>query len=172
MIRLIEHLSKCFLYSLFQRNLQISWWPFFHRSNIFYLLMKNGIILKMETFGFQKNYTRYDRNIITKIVHLKKIYKFTSEKVFIRHAVFVLIVEYVIKNGKFYFAPNLCKILFFHVSWIFLFIHQKRFYENQKFNFSAKIYEIQICSEKDSLQLNHFQFSKMNKLLLNSAICL
>ena len=26
--------------------------------------------------------------------------------------------------------------------------------------------------EKDSLQLNHFTFSKMNKLLPNSAICL
>ena len=26
--------------------------------------------------------------------------------------------------------------------------------------------------EKDSLQFNRFQFSKMNKLLLNSAICL
>ena len=31
-------------------------------------------------------------------------------------------------------------LLFFHkISYIFLFIHQKRLYENQKFNFPAKI---------------------------------
>ena len=29
-----------------------------------------------------------------------------------------------------------------------------------------------LFQEKDSLQLNHFQFSKMNELLSNSAICL
>ena len=32
--------------------------------------------------------------------------------------------------------------LFFHKSYTFSFIHQKRFYENQKFNFPDKIYEI------------------------------
>ena len=29
-----------------------------------------------------------------------------------------------------------------------------------------------LFQEEDSVQLNHFQFSKMNKLLSNSAICL
>ena len=29
-----------------------------------------------------------------------------------------------------------------------------------------------LFQEKDSLQLNHFQFSEMNKLLSNSSICL
>ena len=32
--------------------------------------------------------------------------------------------------------------LFFYKSYIFSFIQQKLFYENQKFNFPAKIYEI------------------------------
>ena len=38
---------------------------------------------------------------------------------------------------------------FFYRVFIFSFIHQKRFYENQKFNFSTKIYEIsKKCWEK------------------------
>ena len=63
------------------------------------------------------------------------------------------------ENKKFYFAPNPCEIrkilrnkhcsfqkdlqirfeLFFHKSCIFSFLHQKRFYDNEKFNFLAKI---------------------------------
>ena len=52
----------------------------------------------MKTFGFLKNYTRYEKNMRDKIVYLKKIYKFTSDYFFIRHGVFVLIVKNVIKN--------------------------------------------------------------------------
>ena len=32
--------------------------------------------------------------------------------------------------------------IFFHNSYIFSFIHQKRFHKNQNFNFPAKTYEI------------------------------
>ena len=39
-------------------------------------------------------------------------------------------------------------------------------------NYAILINYKSLFQEKDSLQLNHFQFSKMNKLLSNSAICL
>ena len=39
-------------------------------------------------------------------------------------------------------------------------------------NYAILINYKSLFQEKDSLQLNHFQFSKINKLLLNSAICL
>ena len=68
------------------------------------------ILLKIETFGLQKNYTTYQENVAGKIVHLKKIHKFTLEHFLIGHVVFVLIVKNVIKNEKFYFASNPCEI--------------------------------------------------------------
>ena len=39
-------------------------------------------------------------------------------------------------------------------------------------NYAILIKYKSLFQEKDSLQLNNFQFSKMNKLLSNSAICL
>ena len=39
-------------------------------------------------------------------------------------------------------------------------------------NYAILINNKSLFQEKDSLQLNDFQFSKMNKLLLNSEICL
>ena len=39
-------------------------------------------------------------------------------------------------------------------------------------NYAISINYKSLFQEKDSLKLNHFQFSKMNKLLSNSAICL
>ena len=42
------------------------------------------MVLKIKTFGFQKNYTRYERNVGDKTVHLKKIYEFASDHFLIR----------------------------------------------------------------------------------------
>ena len=53
---------------------------------------------------------RHEKNFGYKIVHLKKICKFTSEHFLIGHVVLVLIVKKVIKNEKLYFALNQCKI--------------------------------------------------------------
>ena len=39
-------------------------------------------------------------------------------------------------------------------------------------NYAILIKHKSLFQEKDSLQLNHFQFLEMNKLLSNSAICL
>ena len=64
------------------------------------------MLLKMKNFDFEKNYIGYENNFPYKIVHLKKIFKFTSEHFLIGYAVFVWIVKNVIKNEK----PNLCEI--------------------------------------------------------------
>ena len=66
--------------------------------------------LRIKTFNLQKNYTRCEKNIENKIVHLKKTHKFTSNYFFIGHIVFVLIVKNIIKNEKLHFTPNLCRI--------------------------------------------------------------
>ena len=65
------------------------------------------MLLKIKTFGFHKNYTRRERKFLDEIIHLKKIYKFTSEHFLFGHVLFVLIIKNFIKNEKFYFAPNL-----------------------------------------------------------------
>ena len=78
--------------SSFQRDLAICWWPFFHSSYIFCLLMEN--VIKNEKF----------------LLFIKKIYKFTAAHFLIRYAFFVLIVKNVIKNEKSHFVPNLCEI--------------------------------------------------------------
>ena len=41
--------------------------------------------------------------------------------------------------------------LFFHKNYIFSFIHQKGFYENKKFNFPAKLYEVRKKCQKTKL---------------------
>ena len=65
------------------------------------------MLLKIKTFGFRKKlYEIREKKIDHKIVHLKKICKFTLEHLLTSHVVLVLIVKNVIKNGKFYLAPN------------------------------------------------------------------
>ena len=78
----------------------------FHRSYIFCLLINNDI--RKKTFGFQKNYTEFEKKFQNKVVYLKNIYKFTLEHFLIGHVVFVLIEKNVFKNEKFHFVPNPC----------------------------------------------------------------
>ena len=55
----------------------------------------SGFIYKKrfcENKNYTSKYTRYEKNVEDKIVHLKKIYKFTSEHFLIGLVVFVLIV--------------------------------------------------------------------------------
>ena len=66
------------------------------------------MLLKIETFGFQKNYMRCIKNDVDKILYLKKICKITRDHFLIGHVVFVLIVRNVIENEKFHFTANLC----------------------------------------------------------------
>ena len=57
---------------------------------------------KIKIFGFEKNYTRYEKDFGDKIVHLKKIYNFTQDNFLIRHLVFILIVKNLVKDEKFH----------------------------------------------------------------------
>ena len=68
------------------------------------------MLLIINTFGFPKTYIRYKKNLADKIVHLKKIYKFTPDFFLIEQIVVVSIVKNVNKNEKFHFASNLCWI--------------------------------------------------------------
>ena len=68
------------------------------------------MLLKIKTFGFQINYSRYEKKIGDKIIHLKKIYKSTPDHFLIGHKVFFSIIKKIIKNKKFHFAPNRCGI--------------------------------------------------------------
>ena len=45
----------------------------------------------LETFCLGKNYTRYEKSVGNKIVHLKKIHKFTSDHFLVGGVVFALI---------------------------------------------------------------------------------
>ena len=56
------------------------------------------MLIKIKTFGFQKNYTRHEKNIGDRIFHIKKIYKFTADHFFHHHVVFDSIIKNVIKN--------------------------------------------------------------------------
>ena len=69
------------------------------------------MLSRIKTFGLQKNYMEYEKNVGDKFVHLKKIYKFSPDYFLIGHVVVVLIATNVIKIEKFRFVPNLCKIL-------------------------------------------------------------
>ena len=54
------------------------------------------MLLKIKTFGFQNNYTRYEKNVKDKIVDLEEVYKLNADYFLIGHLVFVLIVKNVI----------------------------------------------------------------------------
>ena len=53
---------------------------------------------KIKTFGFQEKYTRYEKNVGDKIVHLKKIYKLTLDHFFIGVISIVFEREYYDEN--------------------------------------------------------------------------
>ena len=61
--------------------------------------MKNVIKIKNLLFKKKYIYTKYEKNLSYKIVHLLKIYKFTSDCFLIGHVVFDLIV----KKTKYFF---------------------------------------------------------------------
>ena len=65
------------------------------------LLKKYKLLVYKKTIGDTK------KNVVDKIVHFKKMKKFTVDHFFIGYVVFVLIVKNFIKNKKFYFALNL-----------------------------------------------------------------
>ena len=70
------------------------------------LSVKNGFYKNKKSF-FRPNYARYEKMVESKIIHLKKIYKFDLDHFLLKYTVFVL----SIKNGfhkikKSIFRPN------------------------------------------------------------------
>ena len=68
------------------------------------------MLLKMKMFGFQKNCTRCEKNVVNKIVHFKEIYKFSIDYSFVRVIYFLLFIKNVfikIKNSIFPLKYNI-----------------------------------------------------------------
>ena len=123
------------------------------------LSIKDGFY-KIENSIFRPNYSRYEKMLTSKIVHLKETYKFCFNHFMIKRTVFVL----SIKNGfykikKSLFRPNNArykkmlrsKIVHLKKIYNFDFDHflikrtvfvliVKNVIKNQKFNFLAKLY--------------------------------
>ena len=81
---------------------------FLEKCSVFILIKKTS--LKIKSCGIRPNYARYEKILQTKIVYLKETYKFYFDHFLIKRMVFVLIVKNVIKNLKFNFPANQCKI--------------------------------------------------------------
>ena len=81
---------------------------FLIKRTVFVLIEK--MLLKIKNCGFRPNNARYEKMLTSKIVYLKKIYKFDFDHFLIKHTVFVLIVKNVTKNQKFNFPNKLCDI--------------------------------------------------------------
>ena len=82
---------------------------FLIKRTVFVLSIKNGFH-KIRKFIFRPNYTRYEKMLTSKIVHLKQVYKFYFDHFLEKCTVFVLIVKNFIKNKKFNFPAKQCKI--------------------------------------------------------------
>ena len=120
---------------------------FFVKRTVFVSSIKNGFY-KIKKSIFRPNYTRYEKMLRSKIVYIRKIYKFYFDHFLVKHTVFVL----SIKNGfykmkKSIFRPNYArseKMLrskifylkkmykfdfdhFFIKRTVFVLFHQKRF---------------------------------------------
>ena len=81
---------------------------FFIKRTVFILIKKT--LLKIKCCGFRPNNGRYEKMLKSKIVHLKKIYKFYFDYFLIKCRVFVLNVKNVIKDQKLNFSDKLCDI--------------------------------------------------------------
>ena len=62
----------------FQKNLQLWSWSDFHRSNIFYLIMKN--IIKNKQIFLSKTMQNTENTLRNKIVYIQKTWKITPRQ--------------------------------------------------------------------------------------------
>ena len=82
------------------------WFRLFFEKRMVFILIKKTL-LKIKSCGFRPNYTKYEKMLTSKIVHLKESYHFDFHHFFIKCTVFVLIVKNFIKNHKFNFPDKL-----------------------------------------------------------------
>ena len=130
-------------------------WP-----TVLVLSIKNGFN-KIKKSIFRPNYARYEKILRSKIVHLKKIYKFDSDHFLKKHTVFILIKNTLLKIKSCSYRPNNAsyekmlprKIVHLKEIYNFDFNHflikptvfvliMKNFIKNQKFNFPDKLCNI------------------------------
>ena len=83
---------------------------FLIKGTVFGLIEKT-LFKVIKNSGFRPNNARYEKMLTTKIVHLKKIYKFDVDHFLIKCTVFVLIQKnYIENNKKQWFPAKECKI--------------------------------------------------------------
>ena len=73
------------------------------------LSIKDGFY-KIEKSIFRPNYSRYEKMLRSKIIHLKETYKFCFDHFLEKRTVFILIKKNVVKNKKLWFPGKQCKI--------------------------------------------------------------
>ena len=81
---------------------------FLIKRTVFILIKKT--LLKIKSCGFRPNNARYEKILRSKIICLKKIYKFYFDHFLIKCTVFVLNVQNFIENQKLNFSDKLCDV--------------------------------------------------------------
>ena len=136
-------------------SLASHFWP-----TVLVLSIKNGFN-KVKKSIFRPNYARCEKNLKSKIVHLKKIYKFGFDHFLVKRTVFVLIKKTLLKIKNCCFRPKNAryekmlrsKIIYLKKIYKFYFDHflkkrtafvliVKNVIKNQKFNFPDKLCDI------------------------------
>ena len=124
------------------------------------LSIENGFY-KIKKSIFRPNYARYEKMLTSKIVHLKKIYKFGFDHFLEKRMVFILIKKTLLKVKSCGFRPNnprykkILKSKIVHLKEIYNFdinhflikctvfvLIMKNVIKNQKFNFPDKLCDI------------------------------
>ena len=124
------------------------------------LSIKDGLY-KIEKSIFRPNYVRYEKMLRSKIVYLKKIYKFGFDYFLEKRTVFILFKKTLLKIKSCGFRPNNAryekmlssKIVHLKEIYNFNFDHflikhtvfvliGKNVIKNQKFNFPGKLYDM------------------------------
>ena len=138
---------------LFQINLQIRFWLFFHKTNIFSFIHQK-VFLENHKFNFPAKIYEIRKKFLKSILYFQRDLKICKWQFFHRSNIFCLLMNNVIHQNKnfgkkcwgqnlssqediqIYFRPFFDRICGFY------FVHQKRFSKNKNFNFPAKIYKI------------------------------
>ena len=81
---------------------------FLEKRTVFILIKRT--LLKIKNYSFRPNNARYEKMLKSKIVYLKKIYKFGFDYFFGKTHVFYFNQKSVVKNKKLWFRAKQCKI--------------------------------------------------------------
>ena len=119
-----------------------------------FISIKNGSLYKIKKSIFRPNYARSEKMLKTKIVHLKKIYKFGFDNSLERRTVFILIKKTLLKIKSWHTKKMLRNKIFrfkkIYKSYFENFLTKCTVFviivintiKNQKLNFLAKLYGV------------------------------